>query len=167
MRKIHLEEHNSIEELKEAVKKIRDGAERQRVNAIIKIKEGKSGPEIVEMLLISRKALGNWIRKYNTYGLKGLKTKASGRSDGNPKWDKQIFDELAKEIDNTDQYWSVPIMAQWIQKNYQQDIPRSTIWSHLQKLGYSYTSLRPNPYKGDPIAQQEFKKKASESYSKN
>ena len=74
---------------------------------------------------------------------------------------------LAKEIDDTEEYWSIPLMAQWIKNNYQQDIPHTTILYHLNKLGYSYTTSRPHPYKGDPLLQEEFKKKALLNWSKN
>ena len=167
MQRISIRNHNSIEELKEAARKTRDSAERQRINAIVKIKEGKSGLQIAEMLLVSRKAIGNWISSYNANGLKGLKTQKTGRKEGNHKWEAEIFNELAKEIDNTEQYWSVPIMNQWIQENYQQDIPHTTILYHLRKLGYSYTSARPHPYKGNPLLQEEFKKKVSKRWSKS
>lgn len=167
MRRINLENHNTLKELKDAAKKTKEIEERIRINAIVKVKEGKTGPQIVEMLLISRKSLGNWIKKYNHQGLKGLETKRSGREEGNPKWSKKIFKKLTKKIDNTEQYWSVPIMSEWIKENYQEDIPHSTILYHLNKLGYSYTSSRPYPYKGDEEKQEEFKKKALERWSKS
>jgi len=157
----------TIAELLTAIKETTDAAEQVRIKAIIKVKEGKTGNEIKNELMVSIRSINSWVQRYRQDGLKGLKTKRSGRKEGNPKWDKQIFNELVKEIDSTEQYWSVPLMNAWIKENYKQDIPDTTILYHLNKLGYSYTSSRPHPYKGNQKAQKEFKKKASERWSRN
>lgn len=162
-----LSDELTITELLTAIKETTDVAEQLRIKVIIKVKEGKTGNKIKEELMVSIRSINTWVQRYRQNGLNGLKTKRSGRREGNPKWDKQIFNELVKEIDSTEQYWSVPLMNQWIKENYKQDIPDTTILYHLNKLGYSYTSARPHPYKGDPLAQQEFKKKVSKRWLKN
>jgi transposase len=113
----------------------------------------------MEDFVIVKSTLWYWIKKYNEKGIEGLIFDKGGRKEGNPKWDKEIFDKLIKEIDKNDKLWSVPLMKEWIMKNNKIDIPQSTIWYHLQLKKYSYKSLRPSPYKGDEKAQEEFKKK--------
>lgn len=155
-----------VSDLISAIKETTDVAEKTRIKAIIKIKEGKTGKEIARELIVSVRSINGWVKRYREKGLAGLKTKRSGRREGNPKWDKQIFNELTREIDNKEQYWSIPLMAEWIKKKYNKDIPHVTILYHLKKLGYSHTSARPYPYKADKDRQEEFKKTASQSWSR-
>ena len=140
MRRI-LTDELTIPELLTAIKETTDVATQVRIKVIIKVKEGKTGNKIKKELMVSIRSINTWVQRYRQNGLSGLKTKRSGREEGNPKWDKQIFNKLVEKIDSTEQYWSAPIMNQWIQENYKQDIPHTTILYHLNKLGYSYTSI--------------------------
>ena len=98
-----------------------------------------------------------WIKKYNANGIEGLRTKASGRPAGNPKWDSAIFTALTRAIDQGG-YWSIPRMQEWIAKNHHVHIPEQTIWFRLDALQYSYKSARPHPAQGNREKQETFKK---------
>lgn len=167
MKRIELSDRHSMSELDKAAGGCKDGFERLRMLAIIKTKENKSRVQIAKELKVSRRTLTIWIKNYNEQGLMGLKTKTSGRKEGNPKWPLEIFERLSKEIDDTERYWSIPLMADWIFRNYNKRIPQQTIWYQLRKLGYSCSSSRPHPYKANPKTQQEFKKRALVFWSKN
>lgn len=152
--------HHTLAELIEAKNKSSDEGQKLRLRAIINIKKGKLSKQVSEEILISRRSLSSWVGKYNEKGIEGLVTNKGGRPEGNPKWDVKIFDALTAMIKSTGGYWSIPKMQEWIKNKYQQSIPEQTVWYHLDKLGFSYKSARPHPYKGNKEQQDSFKKRA-------
>ena len=155
-----VKETYTVEELRKIVKSSKDEGQKTRIRAIIDLLLGKTKEEVMTSFVISRTTLWFWINKYNKKGPEGLIFSKGGRKEGNPKWDKKIFDELIKEIDKNEKLWSLLIMQEWIEEKYNTKIPLQTIWYHLWLKKYSYKSLRPSPYKGDEEVQEAFKKKA-------
>ena len=149
---------HTVEELVVFKNKSNDEGQKLRLRAIINIKKGKLLKQVSEELLISRRSLSTWVHKYNEEGIDGFKTNKGGRSEGNPKWDVEIFKKLTEMLKEKGGYWSIPLMQEWIQKKYEKYIPEQTVWYHLNKLGFSYKSARPHPYKGDRKRQESFKK---------
>ena len=157
METIHVEGSATIASLKQALKVTADAAHRTRIRAIIKLCEGKTKTAIAAELIISRTMLIEWVKRYNQGGVSALSLSKGGRPAGNPKWDNELFAELAKEIDKGG-YWSIPRMQEWIKGQYQKDIPEQTVWYRMDKLNYSYKSARPHPILGDRDRQETFKK---------
>lgn len=157
---IQLLNKNSVQTLKKALKTTKDEGQKTRLRILLAVKKGKLRKDIAEELQIHNDTISDNIRRYNKTGIEGLKTNKGGRLEGNPKWDKQIFKDLTKEIDKQDKYWSIPTMITWIQEQKKQTIPYNTIWNHMKNLNYSYKSARPSPYLGNKEKQEAFKKKA-------
>ena len=138
----------------------KSSSEKVRVRAIIKIGQQKQIQDISKELMISRRSISRWNKRFLQGGIVGLLDNNGGRKEGNPKWDTSIFDALLCEIDKQEQYWSIPLMIKWIQKKYKKTIPEQTVWYQLDKRGYSYKSSRPHPYLGNKEKQESFKKGA-------
>lgn len=149
--------HDSLPVLRLAVKNTGDAGARTRIKAVLKAREGKKRREIATELMISERSVGLWIKAYNSNGLKGLKTKPSGRKLGPQRWVASIFDELAREIDKGG-YWSIPKMQKWISEHHQKDIPEQTVWYRMDQLDYSYKGARPHPVHSNKEQQEFFKK---------
>lgn len=162
--RIHL--HESIDDLRRAVKTSDDEAQKTRIRAIIELREGATRREAAKRTVVDTDTITNWIKAYNRGGVAALKMSRGGRAEGNPKWDPTIFETLAREIDKGERYWSVPRMVAWIREGYGQAVPESTVWYHVRHLDYSYKSARPHPAKGDPAQQQAFKKGGSPPLSR-
>ncbi len=156
---IALRAHDSITNLKIAIKNTRDSATQLRIKAILLRKQGKTPQEIAERLIVTDRSVTGWILRYNKEGKGGLATKPSGRKEGNPKWDGKIFNDLAKEIDKGG-YWSIPKMQEWINANHKKNIPEQTVWYRMDQLDYSYKGARPHPVQGNKENQESFKKRA-------
>jgi transposase len=157
---IKLKTRHTIQELRQILKTVKDETQKTRIRAIIGIQEGKTRTEISNDLVVERGTIIDWIHIYNQKGIDGLAVNKGGRKEGNPKWDAAIFNELIKEIDKQEQYWSIPKMVEWIEKRFKKEIPEQTIWYQLDKRGYSYKSSRPSPYLGNKEKQESFKKGA-------
>lgn len=164
---IPLENKHSYEELKSLLIKNKDELMKTRVKILLLIKKDFSRKEISERLSVNIDTITDIVKRYNKNGFKSLKTNKGGRPDGNPIWANNIFTKLIEEIDKQDTYWSIPIMQNWIQKNYKESIPEQTVWYRMNKMnGMSYKSSRPHPYLGDQKKQDMFKKKGFRILSK-
>lgn len=160
MKKHTLIPSHTIQELTTIKNKSNDDGLKLKLRALINLKKGKAVKDVAEELVVSRQSLSQWQRRYNTGGIAGLATNKGGRPEGNPTWDTSIFTALTTHIKEAGGYWSVPLMQQWIEKQYVKTIPLQTIWYHLCLLEFSYKSARPHPYKGDKERQEAFKKGA-------
>ena len=158
---IKLAKKDSILTIKKAIKKSKDEGQKTRLRVILGVKRGKLRKEVAENLNLNIDTVTNTVKKYNSKGIKGLETNKGGRLEGNPVWDTKIFDDLVKEIDKQDRYWSIPVMMQWIKEHKKEEIPYNTVWYHARNLDYSYKSARPHPYLGNKKRQETFKKRAS------
>jgi transposase len=149
-----------IPTLKNHLHTINSQSERVRVRAIIKIGQQKQIQDIAEELMVSRRSISTWNKRFTEKGISGLQDNSGGRKEGNPKWNQEIFKSLAVEIEKQDRYWSIPLMVEWIKVHHKKTIPEQTIWYQLDKRGYSYKSSRPHPYLGNKEKQESFKKGA-------
>ena len=156
---IKLKNKHTVKELKQAIKRIKDKEQKTRLRAILGLKNGQSKTEVANNLAVGRTSVIAWVKYYNAKGIPGLFLSKGGRPEGNPKWNKEIFKKLTKEVGKSDKCWSIPMMRDWIIKEEKKEIPPSTIWYHLQILNFSYKSLRPHPYLGDKEKQEIFKKR--------
>lgn len=158
--RIQVAAHDTVEALKEKMKSSSDEAYKQRLKIIIAGKGNASRSDIAERLMISTRSISVWIGRYNKGGLTALCVNKGGRPGGNPRWDGELFEDLAQEIDKGG-YWSVPRMQEWLKKHKQKDIPEQTVWYRMDQLKYSYKSSRPHPVQGSKEKQDVFKKGAS------
>lgn len=158
MRKIALLDRDTVATMKAAIRRSKEDAQKARIRALLRVKQGVPHKRVAEEGSLSRSSLISWIKAYNESGIEALKMSKGGRPEGNPKWEKEIFEALTKEIDKGDRYWSVPVMVSWIKERYGREIPENTVWYHVRDLAYSYKSAGPSPAKGDPQAQAAFKK---------
>jgi transposase len=154
---IPLAPHDTAEQLAAALKDARDPVLKMRLRAVILRKKGSDPQEIAASLLISDRAVRNWVLSYNEGGTSALIPKPAGRKEGNPKWDAAPFVELCKEIDKGG-YWSIPKMQEWIETHHRKAIPEQTVWYRMDQLHYSYKGARPHPAQGNKARQEAFKK---------
>lgn len=159
-----IKKKHSISKLKRELKQSYDEKYKTKLRAIIYLREhsDETQGKVAARFVVSRMSISTWIRRYNENGLKGLRTNKGGRPKGKTKWDDTYFKKLAKEIDKAEQYWSIPLMQEWLKEHEKVEIPEVTCWYRMTQLGYSYKSSRPYPYQGDKKKQEQFKKRASE-----
>lgn len=157
MATIKLKAHDSVSDLKRAIKKSVDADQKNRIRAIINIKEGATKTATAKRFVVSRTSVISWVVAYNEGGVPALVMSKGGRSEGNPKWDTSIFNDMTKEIDKGG-YWSIPRMQEWLIENKKKDIPEQTVWYRMNQLDYSYKGARPHPAQGNKEKQDNFKK---------
>lgn len=151
--------HDTEAQLRKKLASAHDEAFKTRLKAVLLALAGKKRFEIVERLTVDASSVTLWLQRYNEQGSAALASNKGGRPEGNPKWNKEIFEDLAKEIDKGG-YWSIPRMQEWLKREKNQEIPEQTVWYRMDQLKYSYKSARPSPVRGDKEKQDTFKKGA-------
>ena len=165
---LKLKDKNTLNELKQEMRKATDGRYQLRLHTIILLKEGERPGRIREKLLIGSDTYCRWVRSYNDGGTEALKNiKITGRREGNPEYEDYIFEELFEQLDLMQEYWSIVKMQRFVKDLHNIEVPNETMRMRVKRAGYSYKSNRPSPYKGDKIKQEEFKKTDLKMWSKN
>lgn len=159
-KKMLLSPRDSVARLERAIRESVDEEQRTRIRVILAFKEGAKQKEVAKRFVVHRETVGAWVFAYNEGGVEALKMSKGGRPEGNPKWDGKIFEALTRKIGKGGQYWSVPLMCEWIRKRFRVEIPENTVWYRVRDLGFSHKSARPHPYRGDRKRQAAFKKGA-------
>ena len=167
MKAIQLINHDTEDELLQEIRKSNNGRYQHRLRAILLVKRGLTATAIQAELLISSATYCKWLKNYNEHGKDILKQHNSGRKNGNPKYDSKIFEELFKQLDLMQEYWSVIKMQKFVKELHDIEVPNETMRMRVKRAGYSYKSNRPSPYKGDEKLQKILKKTVSQAWSKN
>ena len=161
-KKITLIQHDTLEEWRDKIRRIRNNEYKLKMLVIEKILANPdiSGKYLQETFMISPATMFSWITQYNEGGLDKLKEgngkKGSGK--GNTQTDEEVYKLLGKEIDNNqEQVWTLEKMQHFIKEKF--DIEPTIQAIHYRiKDKYSYKSSRPYPHKADRNKLGQFKK---------
>ena len=158
---MHVTEHHSLEELQRLVRQQKEARLLLRVQVIWLAKQGRTAPQISQMLGVSRRQLQHWVHQYNTRGLDGLVDRRRG---GNQR---RLSDAQERQIQNyLDQQAQDPHagvrraedLRAWIAQQFGKLYSLPGLYNLLHRLGYSCLMPRPRHHKADPAAQEAFKK---------
>jgi len=78
---LHVEDHESLEQLRELARRQGKAREHLRLRAVVLAREGKTAPQIASALGCGRRPVQEWVRRYNAGGVAAL---AEGRRPGRP-----------------------------------------------------------------------------------
>jgi transposase len=93
---MHVEAHDTLEELERAVRTERVGRVRDRTHGVLLARRGHTAVEIAGMLSVSRRAVQGWVRRYNEGGLARL---PDAPRPGQPrKCPRELFDAVKQRI---------------------------------------------------------------------
>jgi len=157
-----VEEHDSLETLREAVQRTSDADERDRIRMVMHAKQGETGAAIAQRLGYVARAVRKWIQRYNEGGLAGLKDLArSGRPRHLEKTkDEDVrkrLDEGAKPEDGVCVLRGEDV-RRILQEEFGARYSLSGTYAVLHRLGYSSLMPRPQHPEADQAAQEEFEK---------
>lgn len=150
-------------ELRAAAAKSPDGAQVRRLLALAQVLEGRSRTEAAAQNGMDRQTLRDWVHRYNTAGVEGLKSRSSpGRT---PVLSEQQRAELkALVIKGPDPEkdkvvrWRCLDLRQEVARRFNVTVHESTIGTWLRQ--FRLTRLQPRPYhpKKDAAAEVAYKK---------
>lgn len=160
---MRVEDRHGLDELRGLVRAEREASMRNRMQAIVLAKQGRTAEEIAETLGVSRRPVQAWVRRYNESGVEGLRRRPGqgrrerltreerdrlcGRIEAAPREDDAVCTLRGKDIQRI------------LQKEFGKLYRLSGVYALLHRLGYSCLMPRPQHRKADPSAQEAFKKK--------
>ena len=153
-------------ELRGLAAKSNDAAQVRRLLALALILEGQSRRAAAEQAGMDRQTLRDWVHRYNTDGVPGLK---SIRIGGHPASlnDEQMAELKALTIEGPDPAkdkvvrWRCVDLREEVARRFTVTVSERTIGRWLRRL--EMTRLQPRPFhpKKDAEAQEEFKKNSA------
>ncbi len=134
-----IREDISAAEIRRAIKSTNDGIFRLRLMIVEKLvsEPNLSLQKVAKALIVNRETVTKCLQLFNEGGIEALKPKPAGRKEGNPKYDDSIFTKLIETLQSQKTPWSVYQMQNHIKHTYHIEIPESTIYYRLSKMGYN------------------------------
>lgn len=107
--------------------------------------QGKSVPQIGELLGLHPHTVRTIIKKFQANNFKGLQRKPRGKPEVKLKaYDKEYWEDILsqppssfEQLDSPDQNWSYELIQNYIATYLQIKVTISTIWNHLRRVGYT------------------------------
>jgi transposase len=154
--------HHTIDELYTAYRTETSARLARRIQTLCLARKGKTCPEIMEITGASRRAIQQWVEKYNRGGLEELTDRPrSGRplrlSDTQLRQLEQWVEQGPCPQDIVSVYSASAIDAR-LEREFGVLYSLRGLQHLLGRLGFSYQCPRPKHENSDPDAQEEFKK---------
>lgn len=154
--------HDTLEELRSAVRVASDADERDRMRMVLHAREGETGAAIAKRLGCTDRVVRKWIHRYNAGGLAGLKDlPRSGRprhlEAGREDEVRERLDAGAQEQDGVCALRGEDV-RRILEEEFGASYSLSGAYVVLHRLGYSSLMPRPQHPKADEAAQEAFEK---------
>jgi transposase len=157
-----VQERDSLETLREAVRRASDADERDRIRMVMHAKQGETGTSIAQRLGYTDRAVRKWIQRYNAGGLAGLKDRPRS---GRPRHldatkDEEVRQRLDAGAQPGDSVCALrgEDVRRILEEEFGVSYSLSGTYVVLHRLGYSSLVPRPQHPKADAAAQKEFEK---------
>ena len=160
-------EHHSAEELQALFRQEREARRAKRIWIVWQARLGQTAPQIAEGIGMSRRAVQEWVRRYNGEGLAGLDTRAGqGREPILSESERQL---VAKRVEAGPQESDVCSLRgvdfqKFLETQFGKLLSLTTVYRLLHELGYEWLVPRPKHRKSDPDAIAAFQKKFPPSW---
>lgn len=162
---MHVEHHESIEQLKALARRERDARVARRLQAIVLARCGKTAPEVIEATGLCRRAVQSAVARYNAAGVAGLNNRPHpGRP---PRLTGEQQRELCETLDAGADYGRDKVCTlrgeevhRFIAERFGVLYHLDHVYKLLAKLGYSSLRPRPRHRRADPEAQEKWLKDA-------
>ena len=150
-------------ELRAASAKCADGAQVRRILAVALVLEGRPRTEAAALNGMDRQTLRDWVHRYNTDGIEGLKSRKSpGRDPLLTEAQKAELRELVIKGPDPAVHkvvrWRCADLRAEVARRWSVEVHESTIGAWLGKLGLTRLQPRPVHPKKDAEEETTFKK---------
>lgn len=155
-------DHQSEQQLQRLVDRATLAVETERLRVVLLAKQGFTAPEVATCTGMSRRAVQDWVARYNREGLNGLKTRpGQGRKPAlTPTQTEQL--RLRLDAGPLPEDGVCTLRGKDVQRILEQEFGQlrslNTVYVLLHQLGYSSLVPRPQHPQADPEAQEDFKK---------
>lgn len=168
---MNVQHHHSLEELQTLYRTETDARMARRIQGVMLARRGLSCSQIVEITRACRRAVQQWIAKYNHGGIDELFDKP--RSGAPCKLSSRIERQILKRIQAGPQssdgmsVFTAPAIQAMIEREYGVAYSLTGLLDWLHRMGFSYLAPRPRHEQSDPNAQEVFKKTSQPGWRKS
>lgn len=154
-------EHHSTEELQALFRQEREARRAKRIWIVWQARLGQTAPQIAQQIGVSRRAVQNWVRRYNVAGLAGLASRAGqGREPILSEDERRL---VAERVEAGPQAGDVCSLRgvdfqKFLETQFGKLLSLTTVYRLLHELGYEWLVPRPKHRKSDPDAIADFQK---------
>ena len=159
---MHVEVHDSVEELRRRMRRERVAKRAQRLRIVVLAMEGRTAREIAQRIDLSDRQVQHWVWRYNQTGALGLEDRA-GRGPAPmliPEEAQRLLARLDAKPLPDDHVCS--LRGKDVQRILEQEFGKrrtlGAVYKLLHQLGYSSLAPRPQHRKANLQAQEAFKK---------
>jgi transposase len=159
---MHVKEHESLEDLTKLMEQQKRVREHRRFRAVVLARQGKSAPQIAEILDCGVRPVQRWTERYNKGGAEGLKERQGrGRkprlsAEQEPRFRARL-DAGPTAADQTCAFHGKDFQR-ILEKEFGVLLKLGAVYCLLHRLGYSRVCPRPRHPDADPAAAEGFKK---------
>jgi|SRR5271170_7056 transposase len=159
---MHVEAHHTIEQLQQLAKAQKQARMRIRLQAVVLAREGKTASQIAAALGAARRAVQEWVARYNRSGVEGLKEGV--RTGKPPRLAKDRHERFKTRLDggalSTDGVCTLRAadVQRILENEFNVVYSLKGVYKLLHRLGYSCLAPRPRHKLADAAAQEAFKK---------
>ncbi len=163
MRAIAITHDMDSGELRRLARRESSGRVAARMFAIANVLSGMSRFSAAKLAGLDQQTLRDWVHRFNAEGIEGLRDRAH---KGRPRHlDEEGREQLAQRVEKgaelkTDGVvrWRRVDLKVWLAKEYGVNYAETSVGRILRQMGFSHMSVRPIHPRGDPEAQETFKK---------
>jgi transposase len=167
--KVKLHDRSDLSKLRQWVRDEANAKQRDRIRSVLIAAEGMDGrelrrDEIAWAVGRSRQFVDEWVKRYRTGGLEALRPrKQTGRPSLLTAREKEQLKEALdagpqEGVDPRAVFFGQDV-RELIRRRFNKLYSPSGVYNLLETLGYSWLCPRPRHPKGDPAAQDAFKKR--------
>ena len=143
----------------------------RRIHGVYLANKGHTCPEIMQIIGASRRAIQQWVQKYNDGGIEALKDKPRpGKPTTLPRHMEQKFCRRISQGPSKQDGVSVLnglAIKRLLEREFGVVYSLWGVYDLLHRLGYSCLCPRPRHEKADPKAQQKFKKTSPKGWMRS
>ena len=148
------------EDLRRKARRENNGRVSTRLLAIANVLDGMKRGDAARQAGMSRLRLRDWIKRYNENGIEGLRDRPKGHVN------RRLTAEQEKELKEIVEQGPNGLLVRWRWKDLKEELKKRfgveyherTIGKILNRLGFSYISVRPIHPRTDIESQESFKK---------
>jgi transposase len=147
----------------------KDARVERRIIALLQIALGRNAAEAAETAGVNEKTIREWVAAFNAEGVASLRhDRHKGRIPHlTPEQESELVEAIRKgpPAEMKIEVWRGWVLRQWAKERFGVEYCGSGIYRLLHRLGFSSLMPRRVHPDGDPVAQEEFKKRRCRSSS--
>jgi transposase len=155
----------SLQKLQRLYKQEQNMKAKLRLLAAIRRKKGESIDDIAQALEKPRRTIHGWLHRFEKRRINGAYDK---KQPGRTPWlNKSELKKLRRELIKGPPHggvWTTKLMGEHIERKYNVKYSYDNVYRLVCALGFSIQKARPEHYKTDKNAQEQFKKKQCASH---